>query len=582
MKEIVKKYIDKGFSLLPTKEDKSPATKKWIGIGIDLSEFENCHGIGIKCGKVSGGLECMDFDNHFGNAKQILSEYLNIDEVKEIYQKYKLPIESTVSGGFHLLFRCDYNQGNLKLAKKPKLDEKTHKWRPDTIIETRGEGGYFVCAPTKGYSIVRNDIFEIAKINKEERQILIDNAISFNEWIEPKTNEYEIKDRPGDYYNKLSTSIEDVRNSLLRAGWKNIRGHCWQRPNKNKGISATLGKAAENIFYNFSSNAYPFEPETGYNPFQVVAILDYNSDFKRFAKEISKKYNLSTSDTYKHEKKIEPKEKILAKNELDLLLKKSFVDVIIPVDKPPVILEINHGDRIDQRWRRFMTLTNISCFTGKGKSKKTFLMSYILSVLGKNYYDEELKFRACLPENKRMIFHFDTEEGDYDCWIVGKRIHDIAGKVMENVGTFSFREHKPNVRLQLIGHAIEKFKDNIGVVFIDGIADLVKSVNSEDEADEILHLLMKWSKVYNCHISCIIHQNKQNNFAMGWLGTKIIQKCELIVSIEAETNSNMRNYSHVSCEMIRGAEPFEDFSFFIDSYGIPHLDLDFTKESSHV
>lgn len=576
MIETINLFISKGFSLLPVKDDKSPATKKWLGINIDLSEFKDCYGIGIKCGKASNGIECIDFDNHFGNAKQILSEYLNIDDVKEIYQKYKLPIESTISGGFHLLFRCEYNQGNLKLAKKPKLDEKINKWRPDTIIETRGEGGYFVCYPTKGYKVVRNDIFEIETITKEERKILINNAISFNEWIEPKTNEFENKDRPGDYYNKLPGIIEEVKNSLLRAGWKNIRGYCWQRPGKNKGISATLGKAAENIFYNFSANSYPFEPDTGYNPFQVVGVLDYNSDFSRFAKEISEKYNLSTPDTYKH-KQEKKKEKVFTKDELDLLLKKSFVDITIPVDKPPIILKINHGDRIDQKWRRMMTLTNISCVTGKGKAKKTFLMSYILSVLGKNYYDEELKFKACLPENKRMVLHFDTEEGDYDCWIVGKRIHDIAGEIMENVGTFNFREFKPEERLKLIGYAIEKFKDNIGVVFIDGIADLVKSVNSEDEADEILHLFLKWTKIYNCHISCVIHQNKQNNFAMGWLGTKIIQKCELIISVEAD--EKIKNHSHVSCDMIRGAEPFDDFTFYIDSEGYPKLDLDFERNN---
>ena len=575
MINIAKEYINYGLSVLPTKSDKSPNCFKWYGENVSLEDFKDSFGIGIKCGKESGGLECMDFDNHFGNAKEILSEFLNIQEVKEIYTKHKLPVESTTSGGYHLLFRCEFNEGNKKLAQKPLWDEKRNKWKPDCIIETRGEGGYFVAAPTEGYKIIRNNILNIGTITKEERQLLIENAKGFNEWSEIKKTEFEEKERPGDYFNQLSDAIEEMKRCLLKHGWTNLRSHLWTRPGKNKGISASLGKVADNVFYVFSSNAYPFNPESGYKPFQVIGLLDYNSDFKNFASEISKKYKLSTPDTYQTD--FIKKEEKIEVSKLDDILNKSYVDVSIEVKQPPIIMEINHNfESPVSNYKRLITLGNISCFTGKSKAKKGFMKTVILSSLGMNSYDNQYMFKSNLPENKRIIIDIDTEQGDYDAYISAKRIHDLAGNIMENVGTFCLREHKAKDRLQIIEYAIEKFKDNIGVVFIDGIADCVHSINSEEEADNILALEMKWTKKYNIHIANILHQNKKDNFATGWLGTQIMKKAELIMAIEKDANN--KKYSKVSCELIRGVEDFPDFNFYIDENGMPIIDNSYKND----
>lgn len=576
MKETVSKYIKAGLSCLPTQKDKSPKKwLKWKEVDVDLKEF-NQYGIGIKCGFSSNGLECLDFDNHFGDAKKIFSDYLSIPEVRQIYENYKLPIQSTLTGGYHLLYRCEKVDGNEKLASRPKWSEKEKKWKPDAIIETRGEGGYFVAAPTPGYKIIRNDILDIQEITKEERKILIDNAISFNEWVDHNTlkkNEYEDKDRPGDYYNEHPDSISDMTNCLLKHGWKQIGKFNWCRPGKKTGVSATLGKVDKNVFYVFSSNAYPFDPMHGYMPFQVICMLDYNSDFKSFAKELADKYQLSTPDTYQKKKTEKPKEKEKSVAEKDELLAKRYIDVTIPVEKPPVIMMINHGNRVSERWKRLMTLGNFSCVIGKSKSKKTFLMTKLISTFGMNYYDSNYKFQSDLPEKKRMILHFDTEQSGYDGYVTAKRIHDMAGEVMENVATWDLREDKPSDRFMIIEHAVEKFKDNIGVVFIDGIADIVHTINSEELANEVLYKLMRWTTVYNIHICIVIHQNKNDNWASGWLGTQIMKKAELVISSEKCAESE--DYSKISCEMIRGVKDFKPFYMVIDELGLPEITDEF-------
>ena len=70
--EVVKEYIEKGFSCLPVKQDKRPAIDTWGQKLIESDKFKNCYGIGVICGTSSSGLECLDIDNHFGDAEVMI------------------------------------------------------------------------------------------------------------------------------------------------------------------------------------------------------------------------------------------------------------------------------------------------------------------------------------------------------------------------------------------------------------------------------------------------------------------------------------------------------------------------------
>lgn len=563
MKKIAEQYIKYGLSVLPVKLDKSPSVKSWKEGVDDLGSFDNAEGVGIICGKLSDNLEVLDFDNHFGDAKQTISKFINIPEIKEIYDKYKLPIESTQSGGFHLLFRCDKIEGNQKLASKPKWNEKRKSFVPDAIIETRGEGGYIVAAPTKGYEIIRGDFKNISYIENEERDIIIETAKSFNEWFQYREDANETKDKPGDIYNDKLESIEEMKSSLMRAGWIEIREGYWRREGKNKGISATVGKVAPNVFYCFTSNGYPFVENSGYKPFQVVGLLDYNGDFKTFAKDLSERYDLNKKPDYN--KKSEAKE---TKKDYESLLNNSYIDLEVKPPKPPIILEIANCRGVYHEWQRLFTAGNFSAITGKAKSKKTFSTVMPLAALVGNgiVYN---KFRASLPESKRWVLRFDTEQGNYDAYISAKRVENLLGDTFTNYGNFGLRELDPLERCEVINYAIEKYKDNISFILIDGVADLTTSINSEDEAIRVGTLLLKWTKKYNIHICTIIHQNKGDNFATGHLGSYILKKAEVIISVEKDKDSPER--SMVNCEMIRGSRDFDSFGFFINDNGMPEI-----------
>jgi hypothetical protein len=528
METTLKQYWLAGYKTLPTLPDKSPVKgMSWKGGVNDLEKYT--HGVGIICGEISGGLECLDFDNHQNTAKKVLSEFLT-GETLEIYKKYKLPIERSLNGGFHLLYRCDVVGDNQKLAAVPVIGNG--KWKPDVIIETRGEGGYFVAAPTEGYRVVRNNILKIARITPEEREVLIETAKSFNVWHQVIKVEQEEGERPGEIYNRKGEAIAEAKSALLSAGWTEVRDREWRRPEKDRGISATFGKVAENVFYCFSSNAHPFDSDSAYTPFQIVSLLEYGGDFKKFATELSKRYSDELTGGRGEERLIGGTGvKPVTESEYKGILRRAHIDLQIPISKPPIVMQIRDYEIGGSFERRLFTLGNFSCITGKSKSKKTFLTSLMLASATCNGMIEK-KFISHLPDGKKHVVLFDTEQSEYDAYITAKRIPKILGAEWENFKAFDLREYSPKQRCEIIDFAIREFKNNIGYMVIDGIADLATAINDEEEASRVVSLLMKWTKVYNCHITTVIHQNKNDNYATGHLGSAIMKKSECVISVE--------------------------------------------------
>jgi len=98
---------------------------------------------------VSGNLELIDIDNKLNNMDTLYPEFLSRPGVKEIINN--CVIEKSTNGGKHIYFRCDEIQGNQKLALCPSdKNDKNGKPIYETVFETRGEGGYVVCARLSG------------------------------------------------------------------------------------------------------------------------------------------------------------------------------------------------------------------------------------------------------------------------------------------------------------------------------------------------------------------------------------------------------------------------------------------------
>lgn len=290
-------YRQAGRSVIPTGKDKRPTIKQWKPFQSTIPDesklkawFPKNKHIAIITGRVSGNLEIIDFDYEPGRPN-VFQDWRDLLERKAPGLFERLTIQGTQNNGFHAAYLCFDTEipGNQKLAQWKNGEEIK------TLIETRGEGGYFLASPSPGYKLYQGTFANPAEITKDERQALIDCALMLNEFIEPQqvTNGPErTKPKgnglsPGDDFNERA----DLPELLSKHGWVAVRGgnkhyQRYRRPGKKQGSSASLidGKT----FYNFSSNAHLFKPFTGYSPFAVYTLLEHGGDYSAAAKELSR------------------------------------------------------------------------------------------------------------------------------------------------------------------------------------------------------------------------------------------------------------------------------------------------------
>lgn len=312
-------YLAAGLCVLPAAPlAKRPTVATWRTYQRHLPEeaelaawLATAEGVCIVCGAVSGNLEMIDFDLE-GSAFEAWA-----DLVRSLSQGLfeRLVIESTPSGGFHVVYRCESAvAGNAKLASREfeagddtPLTIGTKDYRPVrkangrwvatvAMVETRGEGGLFLCDPTPGYRVVQGDMARPPVLTAGERETLLRAARSLDEAKPVNTFEAQNQgaiasstaivsksgqtgERPGDAFSRMG----DPRPYLEQHGWVRVRtgeNEHWRRPGKASGSSATL---KDGVFYVFSSNAAPFEPEKGYSPFAVYTLLEHAGDFNAAA-----------------------------------------------------------------------------------------------------------------------------------------------------------------------------------------------------------------------------------------------------------------------------------------------------------
>jgi hypothetical protein len=564
------KYINAGLACLPTGADKVPAIPKgssWKGGWNNRAEYESSHGIGILCGKVSGNLEIIDFDNSFGDIQKIFEAFLDIEDIKQIIEKYDFPIQRTKRAGYHLIYRCDLIEGNQKLAERYRPEGKK-----EALIETRGEGGYFCVDPTPGYKRISGEMISPPVITAEDRIILLSACRSFNEAVKPTISPEEDTDKPGDIYNRSSESQSEMISALKESGWKEINEGIWRRPGKDKGISATLGKAHPGIFYNFSSNGHPFENNHGYNAFQVVGLIKYAGDFKRFAKELYERQNPNRTSAPERKTvtaKTNPEQNSDPDQTYSELEKQLRVDLTAEPTPAPALLYLKNNDKLIPSF----TLQNFSLITGKAKSRKTFLTVLIVaSYLG--YLNDLIQAD---PERKGTVLIIDTEQSPYHLHRMMKRIcRLIEVDNPHRLQAYGLKTLTPEEKASFIEYKLKTTPDIIMVV-IDGVRDLVYDINSPEEATKTSVRLMKWCAIHNIHILNVLHQNKGDGNARGHLGTELVNKAETVLSVNLEGDKTI---STVESEYSRELD-CSTFSFSINDDSLPVICGTPEKESEN-
>ncbi|MFJ8555280.1 phage/plasmid primase, P4 family [Streptomyces sp. NPDC093676] len=299
------------------------------------AQFSGGHpGLGVVMGAVSGGLEMFEFEGR-AVAEGIANDFNEIAEgsgLGDLWNRIKCGYcDRSPSGGIHVVWRVVDGEarGNTKLAARPAFDHELTdrerqvlKDRPGKVfqrdlIETRGEGGQSVMAPSHGpvhdtgqpWQLLAGSPATVAEITADERDALFAIARMLDQMPEPgqpapatapasDADAFLHSSGPAPAQGGISP-LDDYEQRTTWAdilkphGWQQLftLGHTtyWRRPGKTIGVSATTGRDPQrDRLYVFTSST-EFTPETSYTKPGAYALLEHGGNHSAAAKELRRR-----------------------------------------------------------------------------------------------------------------------------------------------------------------------------------------------------------------------------------------------------------------------------------------------------
>lgn len=290
----------------------------------------NTDGIGTMTGTISGNLEMLEFEGRAMHLAAPFKQAMLDHGASELWDTIfdNGYVEVSPSGGIHILYRVtEKARPNTKLARRPSTPEELTE-NPDqkvqVMIETRGEGGFTVLAPSAGRShpsgkpwlAVKGTPGSIPTISAANRDLIYAIATIFDEMPArndapprtPRSDGTLDGDRPGDTYNQKT----DWAEILEPQGWTKCHAmgstQAWTRPGKNPlaGPSATTGRNEGDNLYIFTSST-DLPTEEPLTKFYVYAHYHHDGKLDEAASQLRK-------DGYGTESTIDPAVEAIARN----------------------------------------------------------------------------------------------------------------------------------------------------------------------------------------------------------------------------------------------------------------------------
>ena len=245
----------------------------------------------------------------------------------------------------------------------------------------------------------------------------------------------------------------------------------------------------------------------------------------------------------------------------------------------------------------FSKVGGLAAISGQKKNGKSFVLTQLMAaILG---YDSEKTQRYLpglrVPErtieylgHQPRVLYCDTEMEKLSSAKVLRRVHWLCDWNMKtpndrfsvlwlknmpkDADTKAYRK-----RYELIKKAIEAIEPDI--VFIDGVRDLLASINDEESGTQILDELGSLAEERKMCIWCALHQNPKANSdgedskMRGWIGTELGNKVsDTLVSVKSKTQAGVK---FVVKQLDARDKDLDDWTFEVNddagNLGIPRI-----------
>lgn len=213
----------------------------------------------------------------------------------------------------------------------------------------------------------------------------------------------------------------------------------------------------------------------------------------------------------------------------------------------------------------------VGTITGHEGTRKTTLLASIISagLSGK----EVLNFTLDLKGRKILFLDTEQSKGRFG-WLL-KSILSNAGITYNHPQFDAYMLSPfddPQQKLSILRYLVEKDKDEIGIIIVDGSAQMVSNVNSEEECGKLMTLYKSLAIKNDIMIIHVVHLTKEGTYPTGWLGTFTKNMSELTIRVVLDKDSDKDTEdSIVMADKVRGHFKFSRFTFNQDESGKPFL-----------
>ena len=182
----------------------------------------------------------------------------------------------------------------------------------------------------------------------------------------------------------------------------------------------------------------------------------------------------------------------------------------------------------------------IMMISAKAKGGKTGCLGALVAGAIRRAGDENVDclgfYVAPCPFGKRVI-HIDTEQSEEDhedgVYSIVERAN-YGDDHPEHLHTYDFTSIHDRF-LALEQRLFNPKLPPVHMIFVDGIADMVGSVNDEDTAVSVCEKIIEWCKQLDCGMVVVLHENQKGlggaGVTRGWLGSQLERKAYSHISI---------------------------------------------------
>lgn len=253
------------------------------------------------------------------------------------------------------------------------------------------------------------------------------------------------------------------------------------------------------------------------------------------------------------------------------LLTECYVDLTAKIPEPEILLSIGtHEYEGVNCPTPVMTAGEFSAITGLSKAKKSFLKSALVGCYIGGEANELFPNVKSHRKEDYTILDFDTEQGKYYTQRTFRRVPKISKRNYPHYFGYSTRRVISRERLLLIDYCLRNqeilYEKPVKLVMIDGIADLIENSNDIVMSKEVSDYLLKWTDLYNIHVTCVIHKSGVTGKLLGHLGTYVTKKAESVLELNLDESNTIK----VHHSYARGNK-FTDFNFDVNSNGLPYV-----------